>query len=373
MKTARSIGLFLATAILGAGCYTLNSTTVSYAIPTTWTGTGRGTFASSSIGRGVGLAGQKMIFVPGSTPDGYGPLVLDNPLSAYFPGVPYVLQSYTQTFGVYGEQVGVMVAHATTESGSLDLFLQTGIPSAYGWLRLRPSSTTVWEEPVDAITWRIVELCDVAAITEPSSPDPQRFFASVRARRCLGSCDTAIHGGVVELQLEGTSSWRAVTTVYSLGNAAWHDDSHAFFSDECMPIDVTTRYSDQVGQRLIVADPSADAILMYDAANLGSGPIDVTRTPDATRSPVDVAVLADRQGGTDQVFVAVLWRGSATPELRHYYGTLGGLGDTPHLTETLTSDVRFIQGHLQAVTTTPSFQGNLFTFGNRVIRRTYQY
>jgi hypothetical protein len=124
---------------------------------------------------------------------------------------------------------------------------------------------------------------------------------------------------------------------------------------------------------LIVAYPSADAILMYDATRLRSRPIDATRTPDSARAPLDVAVLADREGTTDQVFVAALWRGGATPELRHYNGTLRGLGDTPHLTEPLPSDVRFVQGQLQAVTTTPAFRGNLFTFGAQVVRRTYEY
>lgn len=112
---------------------------------------------------------------------------------------------------------------------------------------------------------------------------------------------------------------------------------------------------------------------MYDAANLRTGPIDVTRTPDPARSPVDVAVLGDREGGADQILVAALWRGSAPPDLRHYYGTLGSLGDTPHLTEPVPSDVRLVQCHLQTVTTAPSFRGNLFTFGTQVVRRTYQY
>src|SRR5690606_11600095 len=126
------------------------------------------------------------------------------------------------------------------------------------------------------------------------------------------------------------------------------------------PIDVTTAYSDQAGHRLVVADPSDDAILMYDAAALRAGPIDVTRTPDSTRSPVDIAVLGDREDGLDHIFVATLWRGSATPQLRHYYGTLRSLGNSPHLTESMSSDVRFLQGQLQGVTSTPAFRGEVY-------------
>ena len=69
-----------------------------------------------------------------------------------------------------------------------------------------------------------------------------------------------------------------MTTPYR--NAAWHAETGALFSDECMPIFVTARDSDQTGQRLIVAAPSADAILMYDAANLRTG---ATHVPVLTR------------------------------------------------------------------------------------------
>ncbi|HEY8945951.1 MAG TPA: hypothetical protein VIM73_16900, partial [Polyangiaceae bacterium] len=142
--------------------------------------------------------------------------------------------------------------------------------------------------------------------------------------------------------------------------------------NECMPIDVTTDYGDQTSHRLVVADPSADAILMYDVTRLRAGPLDVTRAPDGTRSPVDIAVLGDREDGLDLVFVATLWRGTATPQLRHYVGSLRSLGDEPHRTEGLSSDVRFIQGQLQAVTTTPAHRAELYTFGTRAIRRTYE-
>jgi hypothetical protein len=152
-----------------------------------------------------------------------------------------------------------------------------------------------------------------------------------------------------------------------------YDEDGNVFSDECMAIDVTTAFTDQAGHRLVVADPSADAILMYDVARLRTGPIDVIRSPDGTRSPVDIAILADRRGGVDYTFVVTLWRGSATPQLRHYNGTLRGLGDTPHLTESMPSDVRFVQGQLQGVALNPPFRGDLYTLGTRVIRRTYEF
>lgn len=99
-----------------------------------------------------------------------------------------------------------------------------------------------------------------------------RFFASVRARRCSSSCSNPVRGGVVELQLDGSwshsPSWRVVVNESGLGNAAMYDEDGNIFSDECMPIDVTTEYGDQAGHRLVVADPSADAILMHDTARL---------------------------------------------------------------------------------------------------------
>lgn len=377
MTPWRTLRLLLALVILGTGCYSFAWSTVSYSTPVTWTGSGRGTFASSLWGRGVGLAGQRMILLEGSPSDGFGPIVIDDPLASHFSGASYLLRSYTQTLGAYGHQFGVLLAHLASGGANVDLFFQTGVPAAAPWYRARPSSPTFWEAPVDAITWTIVELCDVAAITDPFSTSAHRVFASVRARRCSSSCSTALRGGVVELQLEGVSgfapSWRVVLDENGLGNAAMHDQDGNTFSDECMPIDVTTAYSDQAGQRLVVADPSDDEILMYDVSRLRSGPIDVISTPDGARSPVDIAVLADREGSADFVLVAALWRGSAAPQLRHYTGTLRTLGATAHLTESMSSDVRFIQGQLQAVTTAPALRGNLYTLGDRAIRRTYEF
>lgn len=377
MKVRDKVGLLTATVFLCVGCYSLAWTTVAYSTATAWTGTGRGTFYSSYNGRGVGLAGQQLVMLEGGASDGYGALVFDNPLGAYFSGTPYVLRSYTQTLGATWHQLAVLVAHPAGGSGGTDLFFQSGLPSAAGWRRAAPSSSSFWEAPVDAIAWTIVEICEVAAITRPDTVSSHRVFASVRARPCLGSCSESPRGGVVELQLEGrstlTPSWRVVEDEYGLGNAAMRDENGYAFSNECMPFDVTTGYGDQARHRLVVADPSTDAILMYDVGQLRAGPVDVTRAPEASRSPVDIAVLGDREGGVDYVFVAALWRGSAAPALRHYVGTHRSLGDEPHLTESLSSDVQFIQAQLQGVTTTPEHRAQLYAFGNRAIRRTYEF
>jgi hypothetical protein len=318
-----------------------------------------------------------MVLLEGRSSDGYGPIVVDNPLGSHFGGQPYVLRSYTQTLGAYGHQRSVLLAHRPGVTDDLDLFTKSGIPSAASWYRVPPSETQFVEHPVDIVAWTIVQLCEIVAITEPGTTDSVRVFASVRARRCWGSCDQ-VHAGVVELELVNlsstTRSWRVALDEYGLGRAAMRGRDRYAFSNECMPIDVTTAYGDQTAHRLVVVDPSDDSILLYDVANLRSGPIDTIHTPDSSRSPVDVAIVGDREGSANYLFVTSLWRGSGSPQLRHHNGSLNDLSGTAHLTESMPSDVRFIQGPLQGVTTTPAFRADLYTLtNNQVVRRTYEY
>lgn len=237
------IGLFLATVILASGCYSLLWTSVVYTTPTTWTGSGRGTIATSSRGRAVGLAGQRMVMFMPSTSDGYGNIVLDNPLGSLFGGAPYVLRGYTQTLGAYGHQLNVLAARRTTETGGLDLFVQSGIPSIGGWGRVSPSQLYFVEHGVDAVWWYILDICDIAAITESDDVPSDRIFASVRAERCGHSCSSP-YAAVVEIELRNLSShtptWRVVHDGHGLGNATVRDENGFAFSGECMPIDVTT-------------------------------------------------------------------------------------------------------------------------------------
>jgi hypothetical protein len=284
------------------------------------------------------------------------------------------MKSYTQTAGAYNLQLGVLVAHRTNVIGSTDLFVQSGLPTTTGWHRAAPTSPWIVEHGVDAVWHRIEQVCDVAAITRTEAP-VNRVFASVRVRRTASS---PRYGAVVELQLDTTTppTWKVVSLASApgLSNAALYDEDGEFFSDECMPIDVTTGYGDQSAQRLVVADPSGDAIMMYDVNNLRAGAIATVHAPSSTLAPVDIAILGDRENGRDYVFITALWRGSGTPQLRHYNGNLGGLISAPHLTETMAADVRFIQGPLQGVLATPPiFRADLYTLGNQGLRRSYEY
>jgi hypothetical protein len=217
----------------------------------------------------------------------------------------------------------------------------------------------------------IVEICDMASPADGSYGNPSdlnsHLFLSVRAcRPSFWGCS----GAIVEISVDtGPQFW---WTEYRNGtDQAWVEtptSAVTWFDNECMPIAVTAR-GDQSTQYLVVGDPSRDEFSVFDAASIGSGPIDHLTVSEPNRSIADITVEGRGDGSTDYVFLTTLWKGAAGSKLEHRNLVNGAFtSDPPFLVESMPSNIDFIATRgLGAEGTT----GDLFTFGSQVMRRNY--
>ncbi len=354
----QQLGGSLAASLVVLGCYTLQSTRTLDSFSPTWTGSG--TYGLSGPKYAAGLAGENIYLY-----DSSGRRELwSSPLSDQFGG-SYVLTSVAQTHSLGHHEHSFVHGNLVGRTDNLDLFYGTEpFPSLMS--RVEPWWPQFWDA---GSYFAIVEICDMAAAEtgeygHPTDPE-SHLFLSVRACNDAGSCA----GGVVEATFDDSMrSWWIRSNQEGV-QATIRKANDNRFSNECMPIAVTSR-GDQETQYLVLGDPSWDELSVFDATRLWEGPLDALRTSDSTRNIADVVVEGRRDGSTEYAFLATLWSGSGSTQLEHRAIVNGAFPDgSPHLTETLPDDVRFLATRGLGAETTTS---DLFTFGDQVVRRRYE-
>lgn len=358
MSSSRStVATFgLGFSLLFASCYELVSTSTLYTTVRAWTGTG-------TLGRGgpkhsLGLAGQDIYqFSPSGLER-----VWTAPLIEEFGG-PHVLTSLTQTHTLGHHEHTFAHGNLVGRTDNLDLFYT--FQSYVGAMtRVRPWSPRIW----DGGDFDIVQVCDMAAAEQQAYGEPNdldsHLYLSVRAcRRGGGTCA----GGIVEVQMNSRVDYWWIRSNQDGWQSTLRKADGSFFSNECMPIAVTGR-GDQATQVLVVGDPSWDELSVFDASRLWAGPLDALRTPDAAVIR-DVTVSGRRDGSVDYAFVATLWSTASSARVEHRAVVNGDIpSGAPHMTESVASEVRFIEDRGLGA---QAGVGELYTYGNTVVRRGY--
>lgn len=340
-------------------CYELVSTTTVSTTPRNWTGAGHFSMGNAVSRQAVGLAGQDIYGFQASG----SVWSWSAPLLAKFGG-PHTLTSIAQTHSLGHHEKLFIHGNRVGETDNLDLLHARSLNDLFSVVEA--FDPTFW----DAGTYHdLVEICDMAAVTLPEYGNPNdlssHLFLSFRACARNGS---GCSGGVLEVQVNAQVNRWWIRSNQEGGQVTNRKADGTRFSNECMPIAVTA-YGDQSKDYLVVGDPSWDELSVFDANRLWEGPLDSHRAPDSSRNIEDVHVEGRGDGGLDSVMLSVLWRGSSSAKLEHWAVLGGTFSASPFLVENLSSGVQLISGlGLGAEGTT----GDLFTFGNNVVRRHYQ-
>jgi hypothetical protein len=348
-------------ALLSVSCYDfVSQTTVMNSAPT-WTGASAYTLGSTT--GSIGLAGQDIYWFNGTnTPV----LLADDALLDEF-GAPYVLtgvaQSHTAGFDqhtfIHGNLVG------DTDNISL-LYVSGSSPLSMDWVDA--FDPTIVE---NTNLYEIVQICDIASAADGSYGEPHEpnshMYMSFRACTAGSHCT----GGVLEFAVNDGiygPTWWWPKVIGSTEQVQIRRPNGSLYSNECMPIAVTTR-GDQTDQYLVVGDPSADEFTVFDAFAIGSGPIANLVVAEPNRNIRDIVIEGRGDGSSDYGMFATLWTGSAGSKIEHRTVINGDLpNETAHLVEPMPSNITFLSTlNLGAEGTT----GVLYTFGTEVKRRSY--
>ncbi|PRQ04670.1 hypothetical protein ENSA5_05840 [Enhygromyxa salina] len=344
-----------AAALLAIGCYEfVSATTVLNSAPN-WTGAAAHTFSGSH--GVVGLAGQDVYWF-----DNGGPTFWNDPLIDEFGGA-YVLTSIAQTHTLGFHEHTFVHGNLVGESDNLSLLhTQQGSPSSMEFVD--PSVSTFskyWT------SYQVTEICDLAAASHGNFGNPSQssshLYMSFRA--CELNDSSSCTAGVMELAFDTDISWWSPKQIGSTQQIWITKPNGTLFSSECMPIAVTSR-GDQSTQYLVVADPSMDEVSAYEAYSLASGPVSDLQTFSGAYIE-DIALEGRADGNIDYAFLVTLW---SDGRVEHRLLTDGDIASgTPFLTE-------YLPTHIQDIATrnigAQSSSGQLFTFGDQVVRRSYE-
>jgi len=349
--------LCAASTLTAVACYTLVSATTVMSSAPTWTGTGVRSLSSTYLGgRSLGLAGQDVYAFGSST------YVQTAPFLSQFGG-PYTLTSYTQTSALGLHEVEFIHGNLAGRRDNLRLLYKSHPGNPATWVH--PGWTTFWDggEYMD-----IVEVCELAASTsrEYVAPNAADSHLYISFRAC-GRTSRVCAGGVLEAFVnQPATSWRVRSNQEGVQVTVRTPDGGRY-PNECLPVSVTSDRN-QARQYLVVGSPSRDELAMFDAFRLWDGPLSRVRAPDSTRAVRDVVVVGRREGSSDLTFVAVLSGGSGGTILRHHFALNGSVTSSHFRSETLASNVRFIESAGQM----PLWdEGELYTYGAQVVRRRY--
>jgi hypothetical protein len=357
-RTARRRRAFIVFAIAGAvvsaGCYSLSSAITLMSSAPAFTGTGARALGGT-IHYSVGLAGQDVHNFGNST------FVQTAPFLGLFGG-PHRLTAYVQTVTAGFHQREFIHGNLVGHTDNLRLIYKE-----------HPDNVPSWVEAFWPYVWdggeyfRLKEICGLAASDSPiyANPDDPESHLFLSFRACGQSTGTCA-AGVLEAWVDAQGSAWSVESGQDGTYATLRRPNGARFSDECMPISVTSD-RDQAKQYLVVADPSMDEVSIFDAFRLYAGPLSSARWPDGSRNLRDVVIEGARRGSVDVAWVAVLWSGTGGTALRHHSVGNGIIDSVAFLNES-PGDVSFIESDTPGPI---SSTARLFTYGAQVVRRTY--
>ncbi|MBL4632675.1 MAG: hypothetical protein JKY56_02310 [Kofleriaceae bacterium] len=353
-KKSRTMVWLATCGLVLAGCYTLTSVTTLMWNSPEWTGSGR--FGGSGVHRVVGLAGQDVHHFGSGA-------ISEAPLLSKFGG-PYVLTSAAQTSSLGHHEHSF--AHGNLVGRRDNLRLLYTVLSEF--------ETMDWVSPVDphfwehGTNWDVVEICDMVAseahdFIQPVSQESHLYISIRACPRTGGSCA----GGIAEVQMSPDSSSWWIRSNQEGWQGTVSKANNTLFSDECMPISVTSEHGDNTTRYLVVGDPSWDELTVFDADKLWDTPLHSSRTP-TNRRIKDVVIEGRKDGSTQFGFLTVLWTGGTGSQLQHTVLTNGQFPDDPHLTENVAGDTSFIETLGYGAETD---SGELFSFADRTQRRLY--
>lgn len=350
--------LLLTSSLVAGGCYIYAGNEMVLDDAPGWTGADSFTENAFVPGDLLGLAGQDIYRFRGTSLY----KVYNDPFLGEFGG-PYTLTSVAQTRAFPSFQ-GLYV-HGKPVGGDGGLTLLYADSIAFNTVtEIEPYLTSFEHEGVE---YDVAEICEIAAVP-PSSDDDARVYASMRACSEYGCV-----GGVMEFEF--TDDMWSPKPAGSSHHVWILRASNSLYSNYCMPISVT-RGGDQTVDYLALADTAVDEISLFDARNIAAGPLDRYRSTDLSFvwnfRMVDISVEGRRDGSTNYAFVTTLWRpevGGGSRRLQHWVAANGSFGSDPEfLTETVPADVSKIG------TRGLGFEGTsgvLYTFGDKVMRRSY--
>lgn len=351
-------------------CYESTGSRTVYPNNVNWTGTGDYAYASSYRGMAVALAGQDVYWF---RPDGSINRLKDV-LAGEFIG-PYNLTSVAQTFSLGLHEHSFMHGNLVGQTNNLDIFHTTQANFGHTAAnRIQPlDNLTILQ---DGQRYNVVEICDMATPDLASGwvlpyHSNSHLLMSVRACTSSGACA----GGVIEAAIDRSQQWWWIKSTAGVQHASIKRYGGARYSNECMPI-ASTRWStaalgDISDEYLFVGDPSMDEITTYDAQDLKRGPLDALHLRSSKRIK-DISAEGIKSGAIHFSMVSVLWQNGSGNTIDHYQVVDGALPSTHFLSENIGAGYDHIQGFGQGYSNLQTRTGDLLTFGNSVVRRTYR-
>ncbi len=378
MTRFQIVPLALTCAVTLTGCYDLQSSDPIFSSSTPWTAV-NSVYATNagSGGQVFAFRGETLLRIAGSTVEPRG----TNHFANLFGETPYTVDSFAQTHEM--GWLGDILLHAQAVGGTDEPRLirapDTGLYNSE-WVEPYYASFNAFNDGTHYFD--IVHICDLAAIPVPH--DGQGLKASdlhVYASFLAADQENpgSRIGGVMELgftEHNGDWGWYPKLDKYGTWQRLWVYEEYApqqtppsytFYSPECMPISVT-RGGDQPNDYLVVADPSADTISVFDPLEVDAGPLDTLYRPDAGANILDITVEGYEESGKSHAFVVTLWGDSTGERLEHSRIVDGDIYE-PFLTEdAIEDDIQLITSRGLGAETSSE---ELYTFGGSTLRRTY--